>query len=105
MWKPIFEENARIKGWAGLTAILAVLFLSSCSALSPQADAIRSVVLDRGAAVADRVLEDAVLVICRVSTAGAVERRFGATAALAEARRTICKTDPDHKVFGPNGAS
>lgn len=89
----------------GILPIILLLFLASCSALSPTADAFRSAVLDRGAAVADRALEDAELVICRIATAGAVERRYGASEELAAARRVICKTDPDHELFGPNGAS
>lgn len=84
--------------------IAAGVLLSSCSALSPQADAIRSAVLDRGSAVADRALEDAELVICRIATAGSVERRYGASEELAEARRVICKRDPNHELFGPNGS-
>lgn len=90
-WKPIL--------------VTVLLFLSSCSALSPAADAVRSAVLDRGAAVADRALENAELVMCRIGTAGSVERRYGATAELAAARRVIRKQDPDYELFGPHGGS
>lgn len=90
--------------WKPIIAAAALLFLASCSALSPTANAVRSVVLDRGAAVADRALENAELVMCRIGTVGSIERRYGATAALAEARRTICKVDSAHELFGPNGS-
>ncbi len=89
---------------AALAIVVAAGFLVSCSALSPQLDMVRSAVLERGSSVADRVVADAELVMCRIGTIGSIERRYGATAALAEARRTICKTGPNHSLFEPNGA-
>ena len=48
------------------------LFLGGCAAY----DAGKVVALDRGATVADEALSTALLVKCRVSTVGAIERRY-----------------------------
>ena len=67
----------KLFGIAGL--LLGAVLLSGCTAAK-----------DRGAAIADKGLEDAEWYICKASPVGAVKRRFGRTVEEAETYRAFC---------------
>ena len=84
-----------MRDWKTGLIILAALALSGCS------DVLRAGVVQRGATVADKALEDAEFLLCRAATVGSVVRRYGVSTDKADAWRTICRTDPVAKVITP----
>jgi hypothetical protein len=69
-----------------LSAILLILGMSGCAYL----DAARGLAVARGEQVSDSARDNAEFMLCRGITVGAWLRRFGDSADLANAWRTLC---------------
>lgn len=85
-----------MKRWIPIA--IATLALSGCG-LTPEGDMLRAAISQRGAAMADKTLENAEFAICKAATVGSVVRRYGASTIKADAWRAICRTDPVAKVI------
>lgn len=72
-----------------LLAAVLTLTLAGCG-LTPQSDAVRGAVAERGRAAAAAGLENAEWYICRASPVGAVVDRYGAAQAQWDAWSQLC---------------
>ncbi len=79
------------RGALASAILLGGLVLSGCT---PAMQAYKAAALDRGAAVYDTLLVDAELVMCRLSSAGSVARKYWTSAKLFDAWMTICYPQP-----------
>ena len=82
------------------TLVLAILLLGGCG-FTPQGDAIREVVMSRGAQAFDTGLESAETYICTIASVGSVMRRYGRTQTTADAWRDICFGQEGVDLIGP----
>jgi hypothetical protein len=70
------------------------MLLSGCG-LTTYGDAARDLISEKGAQAMDELLVNAEFVLCNLATIGAVQRRYGQSAAAAAAWKTICNANAD----------
>ena len=81
----------------GIMVAIALLSIGACTSI-PQVNAAREVLKSEGAKSSDQLLEDAVWVVCRGSSVGAIVRYFR-TRELADAWLAICNNVPEASIF------
>ncbi len=84
-----------IRPMAGL--LLAAMLLGGCET----ADTARDVLRVKGADAADKLLGDAWWTVCKASSIGAVERRYGKTVESAQTYHRFCHGDGEANVIAP----
>ncbi len=78
-------------------AAAAALLLAGCGGAAQQA---REVIATEGATAYDEGLVNAEFFVCRAASVGSVQRRYGRSADLAEAWRTLCLGDAEADILG-----
>lgn len=73
--------------------LLLPLAIAACG-FTPEGTAARQLVKVAGAQAFDEGLRNSEWFICRAASVGSVQRRYGTSAALAEAWRALCLPDP-----------
>ncbi len=73
------------------------LLLGACET----ADTARDVIRVKGAQTSDQTLTDALWVVCKASTIGAIERRYGMTVESAQMYHRFCHGDGEANVIAP----
>lgn len=88
----------RIKWWAGLALVhlivVTLLILLSGCGFTPQGDALRATLREKGKAVAAESLDNSEWFMCRAASVGSVKDRYGVSMEKVIAYNSICKTDP-----------
>ena len=79
---------------------LLTLTLGACG-LSPEGDAFRGLVRNKGAIAADAGLENATWYLCNAASVGAIKRKFGQNEEKARTYMELCKDEA--QVVGDGG--
>lgn len=78
-----------------ILTVLALLLLGACG-FTPQGDALRAALAGSAAQAMDEGLINAELFVCKAASVGSIQRRYGQSADLANAWRTLCLAGNDN---------
>lgn len=81
-------------------AVSVLLGLSACG-FTPQGEAFRQEVSQRGAQAFDQGLENAEWFICQAASVGSIKRRYGRDQEAADAWQKLCEGEEGVDVIGP----
>lgn len=84
-----------------LKPLLLLLTLTACG-LTPQGNLLRSAIATQGREAAATALENAEWAICRAMPVGAVMDRYGRSQSMADAWRTLCRSENDARLIKPD---